>query len=247
MKKTDKTTSKMFRMIKKFIIILTGVFLVLLLGLSIYANQSYTSLPEMETAISDLDLSEVSRVDNINSISYIVPNPLANIIFIPGGLVEPDSYTYLAASLAREGYNVTIVKAMFNLAIFTPNKASRYIDDEMDNIIIGHSLGGVVASMVALKHDEISKVIMLGSYPIKDLTSKETLMITAEHDDGMDPIKFNESLIYVNEENIIYNIEGGNHAQFGWYGPQKGDGEADMSTLEQQQIVITQILDFIEE
>ena len=47
-------------------------------------------------------------------------------------------------------------------------------------------------------------------------------------------------------ENIIFNIDGGNHAQFGWYGPQKGDGTAEMTTLEQQNIVISQILLFLD-
>ena len=33
-------------------------------------------------------------------------------------------------------------------------------------------------------------------------------------------------------------IEGGNHAQFGWYGPQAGDGEATISREEQQAQVL---------
>jgi hypothetical protein len=34
-------------------------------------------------------------------------------------------------------------------------------------------------------------------------------------------------------------IAGGNHAQFGWYGPQSGDGEAAISRAEQQAQVVT--------
>jgi len=111
---------------------------------------------ELNSAYDKLDLNDITFTDNGNKISYVVQNPMANIIFVPGGLVEPDSYKYLAASLATDGYNVTIVKVMFNLAILTPNKAIRYIDEDLDNIIIGHSLGGVVASMVAAKQDDIS-------------------------------------------------------------------------------------------
>ena len=33
-------------------------------------------------------------------------------------------------------------------------------------------------------------------------------------------------------------IEGGNHAQFGWYGPQQGDNEATITREEQQEQVI---------
>jgi hypothetical protein len=44
----------------------------------------------------------------------------------------------------------------------------------------------------------------------------------------------------------IYEILGGNHGQFGWYGPQSGDGEATIDTKTQQDIIITQIIDFID-
>ena len=43
---------------------------------------------------------------------------------------------------------------------------------------------------------------------------------------------------YYNE----YEIPGGNHAQFGNYGPQKGDGEASVSAAEQQRIAADKIL-----
>jgi hypothetical protein len=40
-------------------------------------------------------------------------------------------------------------------------------------------------------------------------------------------------------------INGGNHAQFGNYGPQKGDGTATVSREEQQAETARLILDFI--
>ena len=46
-------------------------------------------------------------------------------------------------------------------------------------------------------------------------------------------------------ENIV-KIEGGNHAQFGNYGKQKGDPDATISSDEQQNITVTAIVDFIE-
>ena len=238
--------SKLFKILKRVILVIVLVFALLTVGLAIYSSTSYKSLPEMDIAIDALDLTSVTYTEGRTSIKYEVTDPKMNIIFIPGGLVEPDSYKYLAAGLALDGYNVTIVKVLFNLAILTPNSASRFIDKNLDNVIIGHSLGGVVASMVASNHSEITKIVMMGSYPIKNIDDKASLFITAEHDDAMDQEKFDDSLKYVNAENIIFNIDGGNHAQFGWYGPQKGDGTAEMTTLEQQNIVIQQILQFLE-
>lgn len=233
------------KIVKRVGMILVGLFAVLVIALAVYARNPYTALPEMNDAIDDLDTSMVTVYEDWDEIKYTVTNPQKNIVIIPGGLVTPDSYSFLAISIAKEGYNVTISKAPFNLAILAPNYAKRFLSDELENVIIGHSLGGVVGSMLASGRDEVTQVIMMGSYPIQDLTDKETLMITAEFDLGMDPEAFDSSLEYVNSENIIFPITGGNHAQFGWYGPQKGDGEAVLTTLEQQLIVIEQIILFI--
>lgn len=41
-------------------------------------------------------------------------------------------------------------------------------------------------------------------------------------------------------------IEGGNHAQFGHHGPQKGDGAASVSRVEQQRLTADAILGLVE-
>jgi hypothetical protein len=40
-------------------------------------------------------------------------------------------------------------------------------------------------------------------------------------------------------------IEGANHAQFGWYGVQAGDGVATISRQEQQQIIFENSISFL--
>jgi len=99
--------------------------------------------------------------------------------------------------------------------------------------------------MLSSENDLISTVILMGSYPIKDLDEKNVLFITAEFDEGMDPTKFDDSLKYTNDDAEFFNIESGNHAQFGWYDPQVGDGEARISTLSQQLIVIDTIIEYL--
>jgi N-acetylglucosamine kinase-like BadF-type ATPase len=44
---------------------------------------------------------------------------------------------------------------------------------------------------------------------------------------------------------VFIGLEGANHAQFGAYGPQKGDVVASMSLAEQHDHVATLMLDFI--
>ena len=236
----------MKKLLIRTLIGITSIVLILLIAVTIYASTSYTALEASTTAINTLETSGITTTSGSRHITLTVSNPKANIVFVPGGLVEPDSYLYLATALAVEGYNVTIFKPFFNLAIFTPNFASKYLDDSLDNIVIGHSLGGVVASMFSSENELVDKVIFMGSYPIQDLNDKDVLIISAEHDIAMDEDSFNDSLSLVNDDTVQFMIDGGNHAQFGWYGPQKGDGEAEITTIEQQTIVINQILLFIE-
>lgn len=234
------------KILKRILIGLLSLILVLFISLTIYARNPYQPLAEMDTAIATLDTSSITIDDGSRYISYEVNNPIANILFIPGGLVDPHSYDNLVINLALNGYDVRVFKPFYDLAILTPNYASRFLSDDLDNIIMGHSLGGVVASMIASGNDKISTIIMMGSYPIKDISDKKSMIITAQYDIGMDEQKLQDSLKYVSTDNVIFNIDGGNHAQFGWYGPQKGDGEATITTLDQQTIVINKIVEFLQ-
>lgn len=222
------------------------IFLFGIIGLYAYSLTGYNTSSSMYDAIELLDISDINVNEKAGAILYTVEDPLKQIIWIPGGLVEPNSYRYLAVSLALNGYNVTIVKPLFELAIIPINQASRYINNDLDNVIVGHSLGGVVAGMAASKSDLITHIVLLASYPISDLTEKDVLMITASHDLVTDQTKLDESLTLLNDTTTFKEIIGGNHAQFGWYGPQKGDGEATITTIDQQDIIVAYILDFID-
>ncbi len=218
---------------------LSLVFIVTLLVISlwIYSSFSYEPSDEMYDYIDMLDMDQIVIEENTFSITYTNNQPLRHIIIIPGGLVSPDSYKFLASILALSNNNVTIVKPLFNLAILSPNQAARYIDEDLDNVIVGHSLGGVVASMVAAKHDDISTVILLGSYSTVDLTDKNVLLITASNDLVLDQENFDNSQINYNDQVEIVIIDGGNHAGFGFYGPQSSDGEATITTQTQQSLI----------
>lgn len=237
---------KVLRVFKIVIISLSILVCVFILGLFIYTRGSYKPLYEMYDEIEQLDLTNIEIIDDFDQISYAVDQPKKNIIIVPGGKVKPQSYQYLAASLALSGYDVTIVKTLFNLAILTPNYGSRFIKDDIDNVVIGHSLGGTVASMFSQGDDRITEIIFLASYPISDVSDKEVLIITAEFDEVLDMSDVQNSTDYLPSSYVLYQVTGGNHAQFGWYGPQKGDGTSLITTKEQQDIIINQVLDFIQ-
>ncbi|MBU1020209.1 MAG: alpha/beta hydrolase [Firmicutes bacterium] len=229
--------------LKKFLIGVVLLVILFALALVVYSANPYQAEDAMIHQLG-VDLS-MTVTDDFDQISYTVDHPISNIIIIPGGKVKANAYQYLAYQLALENHNVTIVKPLLNLAILTPNYANRFIDEDLDNVLIGHSLGGVVAAMIASKSEFVSKVVLLGSYSTVNINDIDVLLITGEFDLVLDQENFTENQKYLNEDAVFFEIEGGNHAQFGWYGPQKGDGVATISTLEQQNIIIEQINMFI--
>jgi hypothetical protein len=73
------------------------------------------------------------------------------------------------------------------------------------------------------------------------------LLITAEFDGLLDADAVEGSKEYWSEDAVVIELEGGNHAQFGWYGPQKGDLDATIDTLTQQDLVVQAIVSFLME
>jgi hypothetical protein len=223
------------------------ILLYIILGVSaisvMYINSPYTPEPEMYEFI-ELN-SNVTRSDTSKAIVLEPSTYENNIVFIPGGKVMPEAYLYLATELANQGMKVTIIKPIANLAILQPNLGSKYLEEGKTNIVMGHSLGGVVSSMVVSKHPDINYLVLLGSYNLGEIESTETLIISAEFDIQMDWDTYDENTKSINNLTEVM-IEGGNHAYFGYYGNQRGDGEAEMSNKEQQDLVVGYIIDFLE-
>lgn len=85
--------------------------------------------------------------------------------------------------------------------------------------------------------DKVKGLILLGAYPVNEAPI-DTLAIYGTHDVMLDLEK-------VARADIVYEIQGGNHAYFGDYGEQEGDGQATISRQQQQEITVEQIMAFI--
>ena len=85
--------------------------------------------------------------------------------------------------------------------------------------------------------EEIDGLILLGAYLYGDYPPADTLTVYGSLNQSVeDKIDYTENVV---------EIEGGNHAQFGNYGPQKGDLPAAISAEEQQAQALAAISDFI--
>lgn len=235
---------KLLTILKWLFISVLGLLLLLVLGLTFYTLDASKPLDEMYEEINLLDVSTVTLSQTYDTYTLTVDNPIGNIIIIPGGKVYTESYMYLAYNLALNGYQVYLTKALFHLAILNPYYTSKFLSSDLPNIIIGHSLGGSVGSFVAGTSTLVSDLILLGSYATNKIDHSNVLLITAQNDLVLNQTSFNQSLSnYKTYEHVI--IEGGNHAGFGYYGIQKGDGIAEISIKEQQQETINIILDYL--
>ena len=129
----------------------------------------------------------------------------------------------------------------FNLAVFNINAADK-IYDKLPQIsnwyICGHSLGGAMASSyVGNNSDKVNGLILLGAYPVND-SGLPTLAIYGSGDIKLDLTKLEDV------QNKL-EIVGGNHAYFGNYGEQKGDGKAVITREEQQEQTVDAIISFM--
>ena len=100
-------------------------------------------------------------------------------------------------------------------------------------------MGGAMASDYASKHqDKVEGLILLGAYIYGNYPAENSLTVYGT---------FNTSVAKkINYTENIVVIEGGNHAQFGNYGKQKGDPDATISSEEQQNIAVEAIRGFLE-
>ena len=115
--------------------------------------------------------------------------------------------------------------------------------------LCGHSLGGVAASMLAAvdKSYDWDGLIFLASYP-QVKVEIPALSIYGTEDKVLAAGDYSkaETKGYWPEDFTERVIQGGNHAQFGSYGAQKGDGQASITAIEQQMQTSEEIIRWIE-
>ena len=230
----------MKKLLKKILITSISFVIILFGAFFIYASDYYRA---DVVANSVLQSEAVTRVEeNFIMLSPTEPGDTA-IIFYPGAKVEYISYLPLLEKI-KQSSNVTciLVKMPFNMAIFDANAADTIIDqfpDIKNWYIAGHSMGGAMASDYASNNqDKIKGLILLGAYIYGNYPAENSLTVYGSFNTSVE-----EKINYT--ENIVV-IEGGNHAQFGNYGKQKGDLDATISSEEQQNITVEAVQEFLE-
>ena len=105
----------------------------------------------------------------------------------------------------------------------------------------------MAASYLSDNIEAYEGLILLGSYSTANLseTDLDVLSIYGSEDRVLNVKKYDKNKNNLPKDFTEVILEGGNHAQFGLYGKQSGDGEANISSKEQVQITVKHIVDLI--
>lgn len=220
---------------KRWWLIPVLLLLALVIAFGIYASIYYRA---DETALAALESDEQVAVSQTDyGWLFDGPGEADALIFYPGAKVEATAYAPFLHRLSAQGMDVCLVEMPLRFAFFGINAADDVMQEaDYENWYIGgHSLGGAMAASYASKHgDALKGVILCAAYPTSELDDDLTEVLLYGSEDrvvNLEKIEAGEQ--YAPSDYTETVIAGGNHAQFGSYGFQKGDGIASIPAEEQ--------------
>lgn len=222
-----------------FLIIFVGGFFVY----SAFYYHAETAATDYLNGTSDVNVSKTS-----NGLFLDGKGNDTAIIFYPGAKVEYTSYLPMFMDLASKGIDCYLVEMPFNLGFLGINSADEIIENSDYNhyFMAGHSLGGAMAgSYVNRTTNIIDGLIYLSAHSNVEIDIP-VLSIIATNDGVMNFEDYNHTKSMVKNNFTEVVINGGNHAQYGYYGKQSGDGEANISAENQQNQSVDAIMKFVE-
>lgn len=235
--------------------ILLAVLIVLLLAVGGFTAWAYTPLRPMPEAIAALQSDAAVQVTTSPWLTFAPQGgrPTTGFIFYPGGRVDARSYAPAARAIAERGYLVVIAPMPFNLAVTNPGAAAAVIQAHPEIrhwAIGGHSLGGAMAANFVYTHPEaVEGLVLWASYPAgnNSLADRRLAVVSiyGTRDGLASQFEVGASRSLLPPDTRYLAIEGGNHAQMGWYGPQPGDGQATLSRPEQQAQVVAATVELL--
>ena len=181
-------------------------------------------------------------------------------VFCPGGLVEPTAYAPLVRSVAENGYPVFLIKlgpkydsleaqkkdgvAKIRAIVIADKAKSKFV-------IGGHSLGGAITCLYAQENPTLlSGLLIAGSTHPRDFdlsSLKVPITKVFATNDGIarqEQMEKNKGKLPTQTKWVA--IQGGNHAQFGWYSGQQGDNAATISREKQQEQFLAATLELLQ-
>lgn len=223
------------------LIVLTIIIIAVLSYGAYYVNDYYHADVNVTSYMDDVNITNTS-----NGMLLDGPGNDTALIFYPGAKVEYTSYIPIFYQLSKRGIDTYLVEMPFNIAFLGQNMADEIIDsgNYSHYFIAGHSLGGVVASSYVNRTNNTDGLILLAAYPTEKI-EKPVLSVYASNDEIFDRVAYNQSKALMDNLTEIV-IKGGNHAQFGNYHSQTGDGTPKITSQKHQAKCVDCIVEFID-
>ena len=238
--------------------LLLAVVIVLLAVVAAFLVWAYTPLGPMPEALAALESDAAVQVTARPWYTFqpTGESRSTGLIFYPGGRVDARSYAPPARALAEQGYPVVIVPMPLNLAVLGSGRAADVItaNPQVERwAIAGHSLGGAMAATFTHGNPgAVEGLVFWAAYPAgsADLSARAELVVSSIY--GTDDAVINQGALQGSPALLPpgttwVTIEGGNHAQFGWYGEQTAADVAAISREEQQAQTIAATLALLEQ
>ncbi|MBH0115305.1 alpha/beta hydrolase [Salinibacterium sp. NG253] len=239
------------RVARTIFISLAAIVVLLVAGMLVWANVGVMQA-EPDALESVRTNPAVHITENQNSF-VLTPTGDASgegLVFIPGAKVSADAYLYkLSGAVAESGLTVVVTKPILNLAFFDQRSLDTFTDavpDIDDWIVGGHSLGGVRACQYAEQPD-VSGLVLFGSYCANDLSEVDirVLSLSGSNDLLSTPEKIMDAADLLPTSTTFFPIDGANHASFGDYGVQAGDGIATLDTSVVRDVIAAEVNSFV--
>jgi hypothetical protein len=228
-------------------------------GYVAWARAQHRPTPEALAALESDASVEVQPPSSARGGRWLVFRPVGTkprtaLAVYPGGFVDPRAYAPTARAIAAQGYLVVILPMPLNLAVLGSNRAADVmaVYPEIERWAVGgHSLGGAMAARYVYRSSSaVEGLVLWAAYPAAgDDLSARALAVASIYGtlDGLvTQIKIDASRSLLPPDTQWAAIEGGNHAQFGAYGPQSGDRSATISPEAQQRQVVAATVALLE-
>ena len=208
-----------------------------------------------ESTLQSTPQVHVEEVEAYFRFAPVVDTSDVGVIFYPGALVDPVAYGPMAFSLANRGVTTLVLKVPYRIDMMSWQTEAVYdrthaVLDESEKqwVLGGHSRGGRMALQFVRENPAagIAGLLLVGTSHPREIDHSfldiPVVKVYGSLDGLASPEEVEASAVYLPDHTDWVKIEGGNHAQFAWYGTQFGDEKATISREEQQ----AQLLDAIE-
>ncbi|MBG6240045.1 hypothetical protein IWX78_003036 [Mycetocola sp. CAN_C7] len=216
------------RRIKNAVLAVVAVLLLVISIGAVWAHQVMAGERDAALEVWRNDAITVTDTDVSVVLAPTTDATSTGLVFVPGAKVDPYAYLFKLSGIVEDGVTVVITKPTLNLALVDLRPLATFTDGvaRVDQWFVGgHSLGGVRACQYAGEQETVG-IVLFGSYCATDLSDSglPVLSFVGEHDGLSTPEKIEDSAVLLPDDAATVLVPGGNHADFGDYGVQPGDG-----------------------